>query len=43
MYTIIMLILYDEPKRLRNLEKHGLDFADLTIGFFEASKVMSAK
>nr|WP_303651445.1 BrnT family toxin [Asticcacaulis currens] len=38
-----MLILYDEPKRLRNLEKHGLDFADLTIGFFEASKVMSAK
>lgn len=38
-----MLILYDEPKRLRNLEKHGLDFADLTIRFFEAARIADAK
>jgi len=29
-----MKIVWDEPKRLANLEKHGLDFADLTEAFF---------
>ena len=28
-----MQIFWDEPKRLANLEKHGLDFADLENGF----------
>ena len=34
-----MLITYDEPKRQTNISKHGLDFADLTIEFFEAAVV----
>lgn len=38
-----MLILWDEPKRHANLAKHGLDFADLTIEFFETSLVVAAK
>jgi uncharacterized DUF497 family protein len=29
-----MRILWDEPKRLDNFAKHGLDFADLDLGFF---------
>jgi uncharacterized DUF497 family protein len=29
-----MIILWDEPKRLANLDKHGMDFADLTFDFF---------
>jgi len=29
-----MKIVWDEPKRLMNLAKHGLDFADLNIDFF---------
>ncbi len=28
-----MLIIRDESKRLANLDKHGLDFADLEVGF----------
>jgi uncharacterized DUF497 family protein len=28
------LIVWDEPKRLKNIEKHGLDFAELTDNFF---------
>jgi uncharacterized protein len=27
-------IVWDEPKRLTNLAKHGLDFADLDTNFF---------
>jgi uncharacterized protein len=38
-----MKIIYDEGKRLSNIEKHGLDFADLTIEFFAASTVIPAK
>ena len=30
-----MKIVWDEPKRLANLDKHGLDFGDLTEAFFE--------
>ena len=29
-----MRITWDEPKRLANLDKHGLDFADLSAEFF---------
>ncbi len=30
-----MKIVWDGPKRLANLHKHGLDFTDLTEAFFE--------
>ena len=36
-----MKILWDEPKRRANLEKHGLDFADLDETFFENALVVS--
>jgi uncharacterized DUF497 family protein len=36
-----MKIVWDEPKRLRNLEVHGLDFADAEQGFaFERALVV---
>lgn len=38
-----MKITWDEPKRLANLVKHEMDFADLTVDFFEASIVVPAK
>ena len=42
-YTKIMLVIvWDEPKRQTNLAKHGLDFADLDEGFFLASAVVPA-
>ena len=43
-YTEIMLmIVWDEPKRQTNLAKPGLDFADLDEGFFLASVIVPAK
>lgn len=30
-----MQIIWDEPKRRANLLKHGMDFADLDLAFFE--------
>jgi uncharacterized protein len=38
-----MLILWDEPKRQKNIEKHGLDFASLEFEFFETALVAQAK
>jgi uncharacterized DUF497 family protein len=38
-----MMIVWDEPKRFANLQNRGLDFADLTIGFFETATVFRAK
>ncbi len=38
-----MLITWDEPKRLANIDKHGLDFADLTVDFFLDAIVLPAK
>ncbi|HEV2514164.1 MAG TPA: BrnT family toxin [Devosia sp.] len=38
-----MLITYDEPKRQSNIAKHGLDFASLTLEFFEAAMILPAK
>ena len=34
-----MKIVWDEPKRLTNLAKHGLDFADLDTNFFSEAAV----
>jgi len=33
-------IVWDEPKRLANLDKHGLDFADLNETFFDSALVL---
>jgi uncharacterized DUF497 family protein len=35
-----MRIVWDEPIRLANLEKHGLDFADLNETFFDNAQVL---
>jgi uncharacterized DUF497 family protein len=35
-----MKILWDEPKRLANIKKHGLDFADLNEAFFDDALVL---
>ena len=35
-----MKITWDEPKRLANLEKHRLDFADLNETFFNTALVL---
>ena len=37
-----MNILWDEPKRLANLAKHGLDFADLNETFFDGALVVAS-
>ncbi|WP_415009715.1 BrnT family toxin [Amaricoccus sp.] len=34
-----MRILWDEPKRLANLAKHGFDFGGLTLDFFAVAQV----
>ena len=38
-----MMIVWDEPKRLMNLARHGLDFVDLDEEFFLSSIVVPAK
>lgn len=38
-----MKIVWDEPKRIVNLARHGLDFASLTVEYFEAATVYPAK
>lgn len=38
-----MKIVWDEPKRIANIEKHSLDFAALSFEFFLASVVIPAK
>ena len=35
-----MKIVWDEPKRRANLDKHGLDFADLNEAFFDNALVV---
>jgi uncharacterized DUF497 family protein len=37
-----MKIIWDEPKRTANLEKHGMDFADLNDKFFDTALVLNA-
>ena len=38
-----MKLVWDEPKRQRNIAKHGLDFAVLTSEFFENARIEDAK
>ncbi|KPF46925.1 BrnT family toxin [Rhizobium sp. AAP43] len=38
-----MIIVWDEPKRLANIDKHGLDFAALSLEFFERALIRPAK
>ncbi len=38
-----MQISFDESKRLQNLAKHGLDFADLDVDYFLGAIVVPAK
>ena len=38
-----MKIVWDEPKRLANLDKHGLDFADLNEIFFDSALVLPSR
>jgi uncharacterized protein len=38
-----MRILWDEPKRLANIDKHGLDFAELGFDFFLTAVIRPAK
>jgi len=36
-------IIWDETKRIANIEKHGLDFADLYFEFFLTSAIVPAR
>ncbi len=38
-----MEIVWDEPKRRANIDKHGLDFADLDEAFFEDALFLPSK
>lgn len=38
-----MKIVWDETKRQSNIAKHGLDFAALTVEFFEVSTVFPSR
>jgi len=38
-----MEIVWDEPKRLANIAKHGIDFADIGEDFFLSALVREAK
>ena len=38
-----MILTWDEPKRLANIDKHGLDFAELTEAFFLNAFVIAAR
>ncbi|SIQ46277.1 hypothetical protein SAMN05880561_10362 [Rhizobium sp. RU33A] len=38
-----MIIVWDEPKRLANIDKHGLDFSDLSLEFFQRALIRPAK
>jgi uncharacterized DUF497 family protein len=38
-----MKIVWDERKRQTTLETRAMDFADLTVDFFERSVVVAAK
>jgi len=38
-----MIIVWDEPKRLANIDKHGFDFSELTTDFFLEARIRQAK
>ncbi len=39
---MLVKIIWDEPKRLANLDRHGLDFADLDETFFDTALVLAS-
>ena len=39
-YDYLVEIVWDENKRLTNLAKPGMDFADLDHGFFESAVIL---
>lgn len=41
--NIAVRIIWDEPKRLANLDKHGMDFAILDLEFFEMARIVEAR
>lgn len=38
-----MVIIWDEPKRYANLDKHGIDFAAIGVEFFLGAMVKPAR
>lgn len=38
-----MEIVWDERKRRANIDKHGLDFADITLEFFLTASIRPAR
>lgn len=38
-----MNIVWDEPKRRANLDKHGMDFADLSETFFNHALILATR
>jgi uncharacterized DUF497 family protein len=38
-----MQILWDEPKRRANLDKHGFDFAALGVEFFQSAVIKTVR
>ena len=42
-YDLLVKIVWDERKRLANLDKHGMDFADLTFAFFASATIYPGK
>ncbi len=38
-----MIIVWDEPKRLANIDKHGIDFADIGEEFSLSAIILPAK
>lgn len=38
-----MWLTWDETKRQQNIAKHGMDFAELSIEFFESATIYPAK
>ena len=38
-----MKIVWDEPKRRSNIDKHGFDFSSLSIDFFAAATFVPGK
>ena len=38
-----MRVIWDEPKRIANIAKHGIDFADIEEAFFDTALLGHAK
>jgi uncharacterized protein len=38
-----MIVIWDEPKRLANIDKHGIDFANIGPEFFLGALVKPAR